>query len=70
MSVELAAQRRARARWRIDGAITALAGAGTSLILAREDVTEDGQALLDALRDDITKVLGDAQALRAVVMGR
>lgn len=70
VSLELAAQRRARARWRIDSALTALASAGTLLLLAREDISEDGQPLLDALRDDTAKMIGDVQTLRTVVMGR
>lgn len=68
--VELAAQRRARARWRIDGALNCLVSAGTLLIVAREDISDEGQPLVDAIREDVTKLMGDIQALRAVVMGR
>lgn len=55
---------------RVGGAISQLAGAGALLLMAREGAPPEAQELIDALRDDITTMLGDVEALRDVIKGK
>jgi hypothetical protein len=50
--------------------IVALATAGAALLKGRESYPPQAQELVTALREDITRIIGDVEALRDVVQGR
>lgn len=61
-------QEREAAEVHVRQAIVALNTAGTCLLRARQFIhNEDGHGLASALRDDITNMVGDAEALLSVV---
>lgn len=51
-------------------AIVGLTMAGAALVRGREATPAAGQELIDALRDDITGMVGDIEALQDVIHGR
>lgn len=55
------------ARVHVNLAIVALASAGTHLLKAREDAGPQAQEMITGLRDDIQRMIGDAEALRQIV---
>ena len=60
--------RRLNGAQKVGSAIVCLASAGTLLVTAREwaDSPEAG-ALIDALRDDIARLIGDTEALQKII---
>lgn len=63
-------KRRENADLCVRNAILALNTAGLYLVRGREWYPVDAQELATALRDDITTMVGDAEALLSVIQGR
>jgi hypothetical protein len=63
-------ERRKNAELCVRNAILALNSAGMYLVRGRDWYPEGAQELATALRDDITTMVGDAEALLAVTQGR
>lgn len=69
-AVERNYDQRRRASTYVSQAIVQLASSGASLLAARDDSPPEAQELITALRDDITTMLGDVEALQSVIQGR
>lgn len=65
-----ARRRRAAADNAVRQTIIALNAAGAALLAGREHYPEAAQELATALRDDITTMVGDVEALLSVIHGR
>lgn len=63
-------ERRELALRAVNNTLVALNTAGFSLLAGRDYYPADAQELATALRDDITTMVGDIEALRAVILGR
>ena len=63
-------RRRELAQQCVRNAVIALNTAGVCLVRGREWYPPDAQELATALRDDITTMVGDAEALLAVIQGK
>lgn len=68
MAAEVVTQKRASAT-KVGDAITCLVTAGMMLLEAREGCKADVQELITALRDDVTRLVGDAETVRSVIQG-
>lgn len=62
--------KRLEAATHVRSAIIALASAGVCLLAGREGYPPEAQELATALRDDITRMVGDVETLLSVVSGR
>lgn len=69
-AIEEAQERRQAALGWAGHAKIALAGAGTSLIAARESSPPEAQELITALREDIKTMVGDVEALMELIRGK